>query len=332
MSSNILMRRPSHRVRSRRRKMTQTQFLITGATGATGGHAARQLLEKEHAVRVLAHRPDERSEQLQKLGAEVVFGDFLDFDSVRAALNGVQRAYFCYPINPGLVQATAQFAQAAKEAGVEVIVNMSMISARRDATSKAARQQWLSERVFDWSGVPTVHLRPTRFAQWLLYRAPMIREGRMLAPFNTTGRHAPVAAEDQASLIVGILQHPATHVGKTYPLFGPVELTHPEIAAIISRVIGKEVRYQQVPIEQFFEILSSGPKRPAQNSAMAMYSDPGALTGGSPKTFLMQHLREAAIDHSNGILAGTNNYIAEIGGRQPMTVKDFVSRNREAFV
>jgi NAD(P)H dehydrogenase (quinone) len=62
--------------------MAQTKFLITGATGATGGYTARQLLEKEHAVRALAHRPDERSEQLQELGAEVVFGDFLDFDSV----------------------------------------------------------------------------------------------------------------------------------------------------------------------------------------------------------------------------------------------------------
>ena len=97
--------------------MTQTKFLITGATGYTGGYTVRQLLEKNQAVRVLAHRSDERSGQLQKVGAEVVFGDFLDFDAVRAALNGVQRAYFCYPISPGIVQATAQFAQAAKEAG-----------------------------------------------------------------------------------------------------------------------------------------------------------------------------------------------------------------------
>ena len=312
--------------------MAQPKFLITGATGATGGHAARQLLEKQHAVRVLAHRPDERSEQLQKLGAELVFGDFLDFDSVRAALNGVQRAYFCYPINPGVLQATVQFAQAAKEAGVEVIVNMSMISARSDAPSNAARQQWLSERAFVWSGVPAVHLRPTLFAEWLLYLAPLIRQGRMLSPFNTTGRHAPVAAEDQARLIVGILQHPTAHVGKTYQLFGPVELTHPEIAAIISRMIGKEVSYQQVPIEQFFEIVSSRPNGRAQNTGMAMYSDPGPFTAGSPKPFLMQHLREGAIDHSKGILAGTNNYIAEIGGRQPMTVEEFVTKHREAFL
>jgi NAD(P)H dehydrogenase (quinone) len=90
--------------------------------------------------------------------------------------------------------------------------------------------------------VPTVHLRPTFFAEWLLYLAPMIRQGKIFAPFTTTGRHAPVAAEDQARVIVAILQNPTAHVGKTYPLFGPVELTLPEITAIISRVIGKEAR------------------------------------------------------------------------------------------
>jgi uncharacterized protein YbjT (DUF2867 family) len=209
---------------------------------------------------------------------------------------------------------------------------MSQKPARGDAKSEASRQHWLSERVFDWSGVPAVHLRPTLFAEWLLYLAPMIRQGRMLAPFSATGRAAPVAAEDQARLIVAVLEHPTAHVGKTYPLFGPVELTHPEIAAIISHVIGKKVEYQQVPIEQFAEILSSRPTSSAQNTAMAMYSDPGPLTRGSARAFLMQHLQEAAMDHSDGILAGTNDLIVEIGGRPPMTVEEFVSRNRQAFV
>jgi hypothetical protein len=64
----------------------------------------------------------------------------------------VNRAYFVYPIRPGLVQATAQFAQSAKEAGVEAIVNMPQVSARADATSHCARDHWLGERIFDWSG------------------------------------------------------------------------------------------------------------------------------------------------------------------------------------
>ena len=212
--------------------MTQTKFLITGATGDTGGYTVRQLLEKDHAVRVLAHRPDERSVQLKNAGAEVVFGDLLDFDSVRAALSGTQRAYFCYPISPGIVQATAQFAQASKESGVEVIVNMSQISARGDAKSEAARQHWLSERVFDWSGVPTVHLRPTFFAEWLLYPRFInsIREHGVIRAAFGHGRHAPIAAEDQARLIAAILIAPDEHKGKTYSLYGPVELDHAGVA------------------------------------------------------------------------------------------------------
>jgi hypothetical protein len=77
---------------------------------------------------------------------------------------------------------------------------------------------------------------------------------------------------------------------------------------------------QQMRAEHYAQIYGGRPKRPAQNTAMAMYSDQDALTGGAVKTFLMQHLHEVAIDHSNGIFAGTNNYIAEIGGREPKPV------------
>src|SRR5258707_6466382 len=217
--------------------MGEPIFLISGATGATGGAAAEQLLAKKRHVRVLAHRQDDRSERLKQLGAEVVFGDFLEFEEMRDALKGVRRAYFCYPIRPGIVQATTHFAQAAKEGGVEVIVNMSQKSSRENAKSHAAQQHWLSERVFDWSGVPTGHIRPTYFMEWLLYLAPMIRQGKMMALFGTTGRHAPVAAEDQARAIVAMLENPESHQGNTYPLFGAVEVSHPEIAAKVGRVL-----------------------------------------------------------------------------------------------
>ena len=105
-------------------------------------------------------------------------GGLRDFASVRAALEGVGRAYFVFPNVPGIIQATAYFAQAATEVGLEAIVNMSQISARRDAKSNAARDHWIAERVFDRSGVAVTHLRPTFFAEWLLYFARMVvREG-----------------------------------------------------------------------------------------------------------------------------------------------------------
>ena len=81
--------------------MSQGTVLVTGATGDTGGATVGQLLARGRHVRALAHRKDARSKRLQELGAEVVFGDFLDLDAIRAAAQGVQRAYFCYPIRPG---------------------------------------------------------------------------------------------------------------------------------------------------------------------------------------------------------------------------------------
>jgi NAD(P)H dehydrogenase (quinone) len=129
--------------------MSNLRFLITGATGATGGAAAAQLLDKGECVRAFVHREDERSEALRMRGVEIVVGDLLDFDAVREALKGVDRAYFVYPIRPGLIDATAFFAQAAKEAGLDGVVNMSQISAREDSKSYAARNHWIAERVFD---------------------------------------------------------------------------------------------------------------------------------------------------------------------------------------
>src|SRR5262245_26882759 len=102
------------------------------------------------------------------MGAEVVIGDFLKFNDLRAAMRGVRGAYFGYPIRPGILQATASFAQAAKEASLECVVNMSQKSAREDAQSHAMCDHWLSEQVFDWSGSSAAHLRPTHFAEGLV--------------------------------------------------------------------------------------------------------------------------------------------------------------------
>ena len=294
--------------------MIQGKVLVTGATGDTGGATVNELLARGHKVRALAHGQDDRSKRLQERGVEVVYGDLLDFGQVRAALSGVQRAYFVYPIRPGILQATAYFAQAAKEAGVDGVVNMSQKSAREDAKSHAATDHWLSERVFDWSGLTVAHIRPTYFAEWLLYIAPMIKAGLLHVPFGT-GKHAPIAAEDQGRVIAGILEDPAAHKGKIYPLFGPVEYTYEETARVLSRVLGKDVQYKQVDFGEFSRTLQTSGKN-----------------AGRENSFLFQHLREVTIDHQNGIFAGTNDLVEKLGGRPPMTLEAFIEKHRAAFV
>jgi len=295
--------------------MIPGKVLVTGATGDTGRATVHELLARGHKVRALAHARDDRSKGLEERGVEVVYGDLLDFGQVRAALGGVQRAYFVYPIRPGILQATAYFAQAAKEAGVEGIVNMSQKSAREDARSHAATDHWLSERLFDWSGLTVAHIRPTYFAEWLLYLAPMIKAGLLHVPFGT-GKHAPIAAEDQGRVISGILEDPAAHKGKTYPLFGPVEYTYEETAKVLGRVLGRPVQYKQVAFEEFQKAFEAGRK----------------TTGRPVNDFLFQHLREVAIDHQNGIFAGKNDLVEKLGGRPPMTLEVFIEKHRAAFV
>src|SRR5258708_13962069 len=180
----------------------ESLFLIMGATGNTGTPTVKLLRDAGQRVRTLVHDIDERSKSLEELGAEVVAGDFLDFDAVSSAMAGVTAAYFCYPIHPGgLLQATTVFAQAASEAGVHAVVNMAQISARREAKSNAARHHWLAERLPHRTTMVTTHLRPTFFAE--LINSFWVRrenEGVLRLPFGS-GRHAPISGRDQAPRI-----------------------------------------------------------------------------------------------------------------------------------
>lgn len=281
------------------------KILVTGATGKTGVFVTQLLLERGHDVRTLVHRIDDRSQRLADAGAEVVEGDLLDFGSVVAATDGVSTAYFTYPIIPGLTEATANLAEAAKESGLEGIVNMSQISAKRDALSNAARNHWVAEQVFNWSPTPTTHLRPTFFAEWLI---AFWNKGDLRLPFGD-GRHAPVAAEDQAHVIAAILEDPAPHAGKVYPLYGPVELNHTEIAEKMTRALGQQVTYTPIELDEF--------------TAM--------LEGKGFGEHTIQHLRSVAIDYRNGVFAGTNDLIETVGKKKPLTVEEFISRNKEFF-
>jgi NAD(P)H dehydrogenase (quinone) len=285
--------------------------LVTGATGETGRYTVQRLLEKGHAVRALVHKEDERSEALRGTGAEVVVGDLLEHDDAIRATAGTSVAYFCYPVRPGLIQATAYFADAAKRAGLKAVVNLSQISAREDSKSHAARDHWIAERVLDWSGVPVVHLRPTFFAQWLLYRfsrATIVEDGIIDLPYGE-GRHAPIAAEDQARLIAAILAEPTAHLGKTYTLHGPTELGQAGIAAAVSEVLGRKISYRPLTIPQYHERLEKA---------------------GLPE-FMVQHFCAIALDYQNGIFSGEDKIIAEVTGQSPMTVQEFVTLHRNAF-
>jgi NAD(P)H dehydrogenase (quinone) len=284
-------------------------FLITGATGNTGAHTVRLLRERGHRVRALVHTLDARAERLREQGAEVVQGDLLDFPAVSAATVGVNTAYFNYPVAPGLLEATANFVQAASEAGVHAVVNMSQISARREAKSNAARHHWLAERLLDRSALVTTHLRPTFFTFFMnMFWTRENGEGVYRLPF-AEARHAPIDAADQAHVIAAILQNPDPHDRQIYPLFGAEELNWHEIAAKVQHTLGIPVRYEPIDIPTFA----------------------AGLNAAGASAHFVQHISNVAQDYRDGVFAGVNNLVEVIGGGKPITVEDYVAATRSRF-
>jgi NAD(P)H dehydrogenase (quinone) len=289
----------------------KNKVLVTGATGNTGGYAIKYLLEKQIPVRALVHQIDQRSDALAAMGVEIVEGDLSDLASVSAALKGISSAFFVFPIaRPGIIEATAYFAQAALENGVGHIVNLSQFGANRHVKSHGAENHWIAERVFDRSGVPVTQLRPTLFSEWFQYQASNIKsKSQFYLPFGDA-RFAPIATEDIGRVIAVILADPAPHAEKSYDLFGPKILDMTEAAAIFSEALGRKITYVSIDSQTFAGIVKT-----------ALNADP----------YLVQHLSSLGQDLKDGRPAGMNDLVETLTGQKPMTLLEFINRNKLAF-
>jgi uncharacterized protein YbjT (DUF2867 family) len=289
-------------IQSDRRAKT---ILVTGAAGDTGRPTVKLLLEHGHQVRALVRKDDERARILRQDGAEVMVGNMLDINSMRKAADGISSAYFVYPLCEGLVEASAIFAQIARERRLEMIVNMSHKQARPYARSKATAAHWLAEQIFNWSGVSAAHLRVTFFAEWLLYIAPLIKAGRYVTSFDPDSRFAPIAAADIARVVVGILENPGLHIGQAYQLHGSVEYSHIELAHTVGKILGKPITFEQVELMEFLKLMG--------------------LENDSAKK---SHFEAVRIDQQEGLLRGTDDTGSRIIGRPLMTIEEFINENR----
>lgn len=278
------------------------KILITGATGDTGRAAVRESIALGLNVRAMVHKIDARSEALKALGAEVVVGDLLEINSVRDAMQGIEAAYFVWPVQPGLINATVNFAQAAKETGVKTVINLSQRSANRESSSDSCRDTFLAEEILNWSSLPVIHLRPTYFLEWLLYpwQLPYLQQGVLRMPVGK-GRHSPIAADDQGRAIAALLKDPQGHIGTTINLSGPVEMDHEQMAAELSEALGRTIVFQDLPIDEYTQ----------------------SITEMGVPAYIVQHLGGAMADYHNGRMAGADNNIEQITGRRSMTVGEF---------
>jgi uncharacterized protein YbjT (DUF2867 family) len=192
-----------------------------------------------------------------RLGAEVLVGSLEDINDVSAALNGVQRAYFCPPLASGTLRRATLFAAAASEAKLEVVVTLSQWLTDPSHPAVHASEKWLASRVFDWAPVDTVTINPGWFADNYMAALEAITQFGVMAMPLGEGLNAPPSNEDIARVVVGALANPAPHLGKTYRPTGPRLLSPEDIAAAFAKVLGRPVRYENAPLGLFLKVARS---------------------------------------------------------------------------
>jgi uncharacterized protein YbjT (DUF2867 family) len=217
--------------------------LVTGATGNTGRPLVEELLRRGASVRALVRKPD------AAVAGDPVVADFDDADSLRAALEGVRRAYLVTPSSERAEEQQIAFADAARAAGVERLVVLSQLGSRADSPVRFLRYHAAVEEHVRACGVDFTFLRPNLFFQGLFAVAASIADGVLPAPIGEAGVSA-VDVRDIAAVAAAALTEDA-HSRATYTLTGPRALTHAEMAAALSTATGRPVRFVDVPPADF---------------------------------------------------------------------------------
>lgn len=228
--------------------MTKPTIVVTGATGKTGAVVVRELLKAGYPVRALVHREDSRSRRLRAEGVDVAAVEMSDVERLFDALRGVQRAYYCPPYDPFMIQGAVAFAVAAREARLEQIVGLSQWLAAPSHPSLMTRQSWLVERLFSMTpGLAHTIVNPGFFADSYLGPLGFAVHLGVFPWLYGESRSAPPSNEDIARVSVAVLLDPARHAGKSYRPTGPELLGGRDMAQAIGRAVGRTVRAVPTP-------------------------------------------------------------------------------------
>ncbi|MDQ6651079.1 MAG: SDR family oxidoreductase [Actinomycetota bacterium] len=245
-------------------------ILVTGATGTVGGHLLAQLDLAGTPVRALVRTP-EKADVLKGYDAEVAVGDLARPETLRAALAGVDRVFLLSPPSPDQPALEKSLIDAAAASGRPHVVKLASIGFRADGEVIGRNHAEVVDHL-KASGLPYTVLAPNFFMQNLLLSASTIQEQGALFQSAGDGAAAHVDARDVAAVAAHVLTSEG-HEGAVYPVTGPAALTFDEVAATFSRVLGREVRHVDVPVEQARQAMVAGGMDDWLANAMAGLSE-----------------------------------------------------------
>jgi len=290
------------------------EILITGATGTTSQYAIQHILEKGIEVRAMVRTIDDRSEKLEEMRVEVVQGNFLDLNTLRVALKGIKRAYFCYPFMDHLPKAAGYFAKVAKEKGVELIVAMSQMNVHEGTSSPATQNHLITEDILDWADIGAVHIRPALFAwNYLGMAAPtVISEKKFYFP-NPEAKYTIIHPQDIGEVVAEILtaENIQQHIGQKYDLSGGKIYSGREVADVIGKLLKQKIEYVPIPVDMWIDAMKNQPY---------------------VNEFLAAHLKEFSKDIEVGKFNKTTDVVKTITGHEPRSFEDYIKEHIDVFV
>jgi len=276
-------------------------IVVTGATGNVGLDVARGLIAQGVPVRVAARDPERASTLFPS--ADVVRFEFGDDATYAATFEGARAVFLVRPPQVTAVKTQILPAiDAARAAGVRHVVLLSLQGADRNPVAPHRR----IEDHLRAEGPAWTFLRPSFFMQNLstTHRHDIAENDEVFVPAGR-GRTSFVDTRDIADVAVNVLTR-AGHENRAYELTGSEALTYDEIAAILSRELGREIRYTSPSPWTFWRRMRRRGTAPGYVLVMiALYTvcrlglaqrvtpEMAELLGRAPRTF-----REFAHDHA----------------------------------
>ncbi|MFF4625199.1 NmrA/HSCARG family protein [Nonomuraea jabiensis] len=228
--------------------------LVTGATGRQGGATAAQLLASGWPVRALVRDPEAPAARaLKAKGAELRVGDFDDTGSLAEAAAGAYGVFGVTPDDDHLdreIRRGRDLVDTAVAAGISHFVFASVGGADRGAGVPYWDSKWQIEQHLRATGLPATILRPVRFMEnHTVPGLPLggIADGELRHLFGPDTPVQLIATADIGVFARLAFSHPQEYLGQAIEIAGD-ELTPRRTVELISRSLGREITYRQLPV------------------------------------------------------------------------------------
>ncbi len=275
---------------------SQPTILITGATGSNGTELMQRFTAHQIPVRAMTRKASHAG-AIESPTTQIVEGDFGKPETLKAALEGIEKAFLLSNSTEDAQQQQLDFVEIARQSGVAHIVKLSQLDAATNSSARFLRYHARVEQAIQNSGIAHTFLRPNLFMQSVLGFADLIKSKRMFPAPMGEGAISIVDIRDIMDIAFLALTQ-AGHENKTYDITGPQALTHGEMAAQLSQALGHEITYVNVtPAEMRQSLVGAGfPAWQAdglleeyahwsQSEAAQITSDVADVTGHAPRNF-----------------------------------------------